>query len=67
MDRACTLGQKLAGQRLLSLNVQCLLNSIHLSRKGAKFSLVVTELYDPILWKYLNVSTYFALAQLRVP
>lgn len=62
MQHAFTLDRRKPPVRYLSLNLQSLLQGLHLCRQKTKFSNVITDLYAPILWKYLNVKIFFALS-----
>lgn len=55
MEHAFTLDRRKPPVRCLSLNLLSLLQGLHLCRQKTKFSTVITDLYSPILWKYLNV------------
>lgn len=61
MEHAFTLDRRKPPVRCLSLNLQSLLQGLHLCRQKTKFSNVITDLYSPIIWRYLNVMIKFFL------
>lgn len=61
MDRAFTLNRRKSSVKPLLQNLQSLLKGLHLCRQKAKFSNVITDLYSPLMWKYLNVINFSLL------